>query len=265
MENPESKDKIGDRLKEIEGSYEHYFEAKKPVILRLDGRSFSSLTRKSRCEKPVDIRFRNAMWDTAKYLCEEIAGAEVAYTQSDEITILVQDYKNPQSTGWFGYRQNKIESVSAALASVRFLDAYREYFGTGAVKDYPTFDCRSFQVNREDVNSVFYWRQLDCVRNSKSTLAQANFSHNELHKKSADEMVKMLALIGVHWDQTPVSQQRGVCIVKEQYQAKVTNPKTLETVFANRSRWVVDENIPLFHPYKLYLEPFINCDQYVNE
>ena len=77
------KDALGDRMKK------YYEEVSKtrlvrrmPVIIRLDGKAFHTFTRG--LDKPFDSDFNKAMQDTMKYLCENIQGCALGYTQSDE-------------------------------------------------------------------------------------------------------------------------------------------------------------------------------------
>jgi len=59
-----------------------------PVILRLDGRAFHTLTRS--LERPYDLKFIEMMNAVALDLCDnEIQNAKLAYLQSDEISILI--------------------------------------------------------------------------------------------------------------------------------------------------------------------------------
>jgi len=60
------------------------------LVARVDGRSFTRLTREAKFEKPFDIAFRDLMIDTAQSLMQ--CGFEVvyAYTQSDEISLLMR-------------------------------------------------------------------------------------------------------------------------------------------------------------------------------
>lgn len=44
------------------------------------------------------------------------------------------------------------------------------------------FDARCFNIPKEEVTNLCYWRQDDASRNSIQMVGQANFSHKELHK-----------------------------------------------------------------------------------
>lgn len=45
------------------------------------------------------------------------------------------------------------------------------------------FDARCFNIPREEVTNLIYWRELDAMRNSVQMVGQANFSHKQLNKK----------------------------------------------------------------------------------
>jgi tRNA(His) 5'-end guanylyltransferase len=163
-----------------------------PVIIRLDGKAFHTMTR--RCEKPFDDWFANSMVDTAVELCANIQGAKCAYIQSDEISILVTDFARLTSDAWFDYNLQKMVSVSAGIASAYFSKCFF-YCQT----KYATFDSRAFNVPKDEVCNYFIWRQQDWIRNSIHMLSQSYYSHKQLHKKNTKDMHEMLYEKGVNW------------------------------------------------------------------
>ena len=185
-----NKDSIGNRMKEnYESRYRIKFTRRMPVIIRLDGKAFHSLTRK--CDKPFSLRFAGAMSQTSLYLCENIQGAKCAYTQSDEISILLTDFDKLTTDAWFDYNLQKIVSVSAGMASAYFSGLWD--FGIAV------FDSRAFNIPKEEVCNYFIWRQQDWVRNSIQMLAQAYYSSKQLHQKNQPAMHEMLHEKGVNW------------------------------------------------------------------
>ena len=80
---------IGDRMKEYENVSRIYLTKRTPCIIRVDGKAFHTFT--SGFEKPLDMILVEAMWETSKYLCENIMNCKLAYTQSDEISLLLID------------------------------------------------------------------------------------------------------------------------------------------------------------------------------
>lgn len=162
-----------------------------PVAIRIDGKAFHTFTRGF--QKPFDDVLIESMQETMKYLCENIQGCVLGYTQSDEITLILVDYKTLSSDAWFGYEVQKMCSISASMATMAFnrvfskrvggiyfeempyLEAYDKSVNLGAM-----FDARCFNVPKEEVTNLIYWRQLDASRNSIQMVGQAYFSHKEL-------------------------------------------------------------------------------------
>ena len=91
-------------MKEYERTSDTKLVRRLPMIVRLDGKAFHSWTKKSGCVRPFDHTFIDMMSGLAQYLCENIGGAELAYGQSDEISILVRDDQNVDTDAWFDKR-----------------------------------------------------------------------------------------------------------------------------------------------------------------
>lgn len=112
-------DDLGNRMKEY---YENIPKTKLmrrcPVILRIDGKAFHTFTRGF--QKPFDEVLIKAMQETMKYLCENIQGCVLGYTQSDEITLVLVDYKKFTSQAWFDYEVQKMCSIAASMATMAF-------------------------------------------------------------------------------------------------------------------------------------------------
>lgn len=157
---------LGDRIKSsYEDPYRVNLSKRLPVILRLDGCHFHSYTRE--CKKPVDMDLIDCMNETAKYLCANIQGCQIAYVQSDEISLLLNNYKTFETQAWFDNNLQKMVSVSAAMASAIFtaeswrIWGFNDYYNTNPIIKPAMFDCRAFIVPKEDVSNVFLWRQQD--------------------------------------------------------------------------------------------------------
>lgn len=114
-----------------------------------------------------------------------------------------------------------------------------------ALEDGAMFDCRAFNVPREEVTNNIYWRQLDASRNSIQMLGQVHFAHKELQNKSCNEIQDMLMTRkGINWNNLPAYQKRGSCCVKRKYFEEQEEDGKLVKV--ERSHWEVDVNIPIF-------------------
>lgn len=98
------KTKLGNRMKEYENQSQTKLLRRLPVIIRVDGKAFHTFTKG--LNKPFDIDFCDVMKHTMKKLCQQIQGCVLAYCQSDEITLVLVDYKNINSDAWF---DNKVQ------------------------------------------------------------------------------------------------------------------------------------------------------------
>jgi len=274
-------DSLGDRLKKYEKTFSPTYPIRLPLIIRLDGVHFHTNVKKWKCKKPFDERLIEAMFFTAKTLCENISGAQVAYVQSDEITILIRDDMDIHSQPWYDKKINKIISVSAAKASNAFNYKFRDLDGNKYVDDcdYPVtippqlnkmaeFDCRGFVVPEYEIQNSFIWRQQDCTRNSVQMLARAFFSHKELDKKNNSEIQDMLMLQkGVNWNDIDTHLKRGACVIKKEIvkQTPVRDDKGKivpgEYEGTLRSSWIVDKEIPIFTKDKNYINKFANLGE----
>ena len=244
---------IGDRMKNYEMRNRSYAQRRSSVVIRIDGKAFHTYTRG--LAKPFDTELFDDMAETAKYLCENIQGAKMAYMQSDEISVLLTDYDDIKTDAWFDYEIEKMTSVSASLATTKFLhQRVKRLLNCGAVPSasavidsvfkmrLPSFDSRVFAMpNDEEVVNCFLWRQQDAERNSIQALAQSVFSHKQLHGKNNSQMQDMLHERGINWNDCPTRQKRGVAVLKRQVYMTFGSPP--QSVM--RSEWQIDNEMPI--------------------
>ena len=278
------KDDLGKRMKTF---YEQVPKTKLmrrcPVAIRIDGKSFHTFTKNF--QKPFDEVLIKTMQDTMKYLCENIQGCVLGYMQSDEITLILVDYKKLTSSAWFDYEVQKICSIVASMATMAFnkyfLKNYLDYIANYNDTYHPNFederdrekwrkmvsayinasekgamfDARCFNIPKEEVTNLLYWRQLDAQRNSIQMVGQANFSHKELQNKTCSDIQDMLMTqYGINWNDFPVSCKRGTACIKTV--KKVTKKTEREsqpfgedrvtiTITEERPVWIIDKNMPI--------------------
>ena len=267
------RDDLGKRMKEF---YEQVPKTRlvrrTPVAIRIDGKAFHTFTRGF--EKPFDDVLIKSMQETTKYLCENIQGCVFGYTQSDEITLILVDYKTLESSAWFDYEVQKMCSISASMATMAFNRYFatncREWYESVPYEDFENgsekldrlynaytkafekgamFDSRCFNIPKEEVTNLIYWRQLDATRNSIQMVGQANFSHRELHGKSCNTIQNMLMTEkGINWNDLPVHKKRGSCVV-------------CKGAEDGRMHWVIDTEIPIFRSEcREYIDKLIRID-----
>lgn len=204
------KSSLGDRMKKYEGIPRIFLTPRTPTIIRIDGKAFHSYTKGF--ERPMDLRISNALTEVGKALVSEIQSAKIVYMQSDEISVLINDYETFGTQAWFDKNLQKIVSVSASVATAYF----NKFMWAAGIKKVALFDSRAFVIPREEVCNYFIWRQQDAERNSVSSLAQSQFSHKHLHKKTVEDMKKMLLREkGIDWSVLSTAQKRGWCVLAD--------------------------------------------------
>ena len=72
---------FGKRMKAYESVSRNFLMKRTPVIIRLDGKAFHTLTKGF--DRPFDEVLMKAMTQTMFYLAQEVQGCVFAYTQSD--------------------------------------------------------------------------------------------------------------------------------------------------------------------------------------
>ena len=259
------KTSLGDRMKQYEAVPKNFLMRKNPVIIRLDGKAFHTFTRGF--EKPFDKIIETAMTETMLYLCKNIQGCVLGYTQSDEITLVLCDYQKIDTDAWFEYNVQKMVSISAAMATFKFNEVLRDTCwkifdeaGCNFTKEVELlvkksekgafFDARAFSVPRHEVVNCLIWRQQDATRNSIQALAQSLYSHNELQGINCNKLQdKMFTEKGVNWNDLTTYQKRGACAIQK---LVTKTSKTKGTV--TRYSWVIDDEIPIFTQDRSYIE-----------
>lgn len=271
-------DELGKRMKIYEAVPKMKLVRRMPVAIRLDGKAFHTFTRGM--QKPFDEVLIKSMQETMQYLCKNIQGCVLGYTQSDEITLILVDYKELNTCAWFDNEVQKMVSISASMATMAFNRAFAKNVdewgrltfpdwdngGTDkeldenllklndvyqkAIEKGAMFDARVFNIPKEEVTNLILWRQFDATRNSIQMVGQANFSHNELQGKTCNQIQDMLhELRNINWNDFPTTQKRGSCCVRNSY-AVSTDGIREETYIRNTSQperaWIVDNDIPIF-------------------
>jgi len=194
---------IGNRMKTYENVSAWTLSPRIPVILRVDGRAFHTITRK-RFGRAWSMEFVEQMRETAKVLLNEIQGCNFCYSQSDEISFLLTDYRRINTDGWFGYDARKMISISASLAG----SVFSQLYGRNVA-----FDSRVFSLPQDEVANYFLWRQIDATRNAIQMAGREMYSHKELHHKSCNEIQELMFQKGVNFNDFPVVRRRGFCVV----------------------------------------------------
>ena len=224
---------LSDRMKAYENIERKYLTRRLPLVVRLDIKAAHTLTRNM--QRPWDNDFMAMMDYTALVLAEQIQTAICLMVQSDEISILLHNYKNLNSEAWFDNNLQKIVSISAGIASATF-----SVFAQQLV----VFDSRAFVLPEAEVNNYFLFRQQDSTRNAIQMLGQAHFSHAQLQNKSCSQIQELL------WQEKQINfndyepyYKRGRCVVR------------------GIDGWFVDRSIPIFSQDPNYIEQWLTTNE----
>lgn len=223
-------DDLGDRMKGHERVYTQFLPRRTNILMRMDGRAFHTLTRNM--DKPFDKLFIRAMDEVALALAEEISGATLVYVQSDEISVVMQDFKTIGTQAWFGGNIQKMTSVAGSIAT----EAFNHFYQENGIDTRINFDARVWTIaDPVEVENYFVWRQQDCSRNSVQMVARSLYSHKELEGKNNPTLQDMIHDKGQNWNDYPIGERRGRCIVKV------------------AGGWQIDKSIPVFTQDREYL------------
>lgn len=246
-----SRDPMGARMKDhYECRARAYLPRRTHTIIRIDGKAFHTYTRG--LEKPYDKKLMDDMAETTRFLCQEIQGVRIGYTQSDEISLLLTDFATTQTEAWFDGNVQKIVSVAASLATAKF----NQMRPAGRLA---FFDARAFTIpDPWEMNNYFIWRQLDARRNSISMLAQAYFSAKQLHGKNTTDMQEMLQREhDVSWDDENPRFRLGTVLVPRHVTEEVSytdkRDQQEHITEAKRRRWFIEAAPELIDGWKSLL------------
>ncbi|MDJ0737606.1 MAG: tRNA(His) guanylyltransferase Thg1 family protein [Nostocaceae cyanobacterium] len=239
-------DELDSKMRVFETAHDHCVLPGMYIIARLDGRSFTRLTKEVyQFEVPFDECFRNYMLGTVEHLMNCGLSIVYGYTQSDEISLLFALHDNS-----FNRKLRKLNSVLAGEASAKL---------SLLLGDIASFDCRISQLpNIEEVVNYFRWRQEDAHRNSLNAHCYWSLRRDGKTPTQASKMMQGLSVgdknellfqYGINFNQLPNWQKRGMGLYWEEYEKLGYNPIQGETVPALRRQLCRDFNLPMKEEY----------------
>ncbi|NNB98583.1 guanylyltransferase [Corallococcus exiguus] len=220
------------------------------MVARIDGRGFTRLTKEVHAfESPFDVRVRDLMVATTGHLMDCGFRVVYGYTQSDEISLLFHPDEDA-----FGRKTRKLNSILAGEASAKF---------SLLLGDLAVFDCRICELpNAELVRDYFRWRNEDAVRNALNAHCYWSLRREGKNVAEATSMLTRLSVAeknellfqrGVNFNDVPSWQKRGTGLYRETYAKEARDPRTGETVLAERRRIKVDYELPMKDAYGAFI------------
>ncbi|HCN50657.1 MAG TPA: guanylyltransferase [Chryseobacterium sp.] len=233
---------------------EQYILPENFIIVRLDGKGFTKLTKeKLSLEKPFDQKFSVVMTNTVKHLFNSGFRIIYGYTQSDEISLLIHKDDNT-----FSRKIRKINSVLAGEASAFFSLQFQEVC---------VFDCRVIAVpNHDMILDYFCWRQEDSHRNSLSAYCYWTLRNNGCNAKQATEKIEKLSMAdknellfqyGINYNNIPFWQKRGIGIFIKETDKMGYNPFTKQNVASMRKTLHVEQELSVRENYRSFINAIV--------
>lgn len=169
----------------FEKQYRQKLDNTLPAIIRLDGKSFSSLSRiyfPTTKTEPFSPVFKDTMVAVAKGLFSYIKGfVWDCFVVSDEISFYMEVPESVQDGEYiYGGVTNKINSILASYASL-LMDRYITQ-RLEAPMIPMLFDCRCFNLDsKATVDAYFKYRKSNGVTNSVNTIARSYYTQKQLN------------------------------------------------------------------------------------
>ena len=242
------------RMRVYETAHDHCVLPGIHMVARIDGRSFSHLTRVAhRFDAPYDVRFRDYMVTTLEHVMGCGFSALYGYTQSDEMSVL---FRRDESL--FGRKLRKFLSVLAGEASAKFSLA----LGAPAA-----FDARISQLpTTQDVVDYFRWRHEDAHRNAlnghcywllRGQGLDEDAATQQLKGVSVAERNELLFRHGVNFNEIPAWQRRGIGVAWEDVNHDAKDPRTGEARASSRRRLTVQYELPMKDAYDDFVRAIV--------
>lgn len=228
------------------------------MVARIDGRSFTKLTKDvHQFKAPFDERFRDYMVETVKHLMNCGFNVIYGFTESDEISLLF-DFNETT----FSRKHRKYNSVLAGEASAKF---------STLLGSVASFDCRICELpNKNLVVDYFRWRNEDAHRNALNAhcywrLRQDGFTKGQATKRiegiSNADKNELLFSYGINFNEIPNWQKRGVGVYWKNIEREGLNPKTKEKVIVTRRQLLTDFELPMRDDYSNFILGTINQNE----
>lgn len=248
-------DELDTRMRVFETAHDHCVLPGIYIVARLDGRSFTRLTKEvHKLEVPFDEGFRDMMLATVEHLMNCGIDIIYGYTQSDEISLLFAENEET-----FGRKTRKLNSVLAGEASAKL---------SLLLGDIACFDCRICQLpNITEVVNYFRWRSEDANRNALNAHCYWTLRGDGKSARQATSMMLGLSIAdknellfqhGINYNDLPSWQKRGTGLYWEDYEKIGYNPKTDERVSTMRRRIKRDLDLPMKDEYSLFINNIVS-------
>mmetsp|Transcript_4833 Transcript_4833/g.16848 ORF Transcript_4833/g.16848 Transcript_4833/m.16848 type:complete len:254 (+) Transcript_4833:403-1164(+) len=155
------------------------------IVIRVDGRAFSSFVHRHGLMKPMDCRATKLLNSAAQAVLQAMPEVLIAYGHSDEYSFVLR--KNCQS---FARRCAKLTAVLVSLFTSLCTIHWSSHFPDIPLLEPPVFDGRSVCFpSTETLRDYLCWRQADCHINYQYNLCFWALVHGGESLQSASQVL----------------------------------------------------------------------------
>jgi tRNA(His) guanylyltransferase len=248
---------LKDRIAAYRDAYSQKIIRKIPVVININGRSFSKVT--SMIQKPYSADFMNVMCATAIKVSHEIDGAIFTFGFGDDITVITRNDQSHETMPWFQNETQKVASAASSIATLEFNKAAAAV--DLQLRGEPTFTANVFAVPnmQEAVNVIIAKQQLSI----QSSLHFATY--HELFQKYGSEAEEMLQgrtidekneiltdECGIDFSSYPLPFRNGFACYRSPSLIPTNEGKIV------KNKWIIDTELPIFSKEQAFVATILN-------
>lgn len=238
------------RIQEYESCFDYRFTRKLPLIIKIEGKSFSKATKN--LQRPYSDNLAATFADTMLALVKNIDGATIGYHYSDSISIVSLNDQKLNTDPWLGNRIQDIVSLASSMATNEFNNlAWSDddtYIDGADISGNALFTAKAFTVpNYTEAINFLICQQFGCAQEAINDAIYyelgKRFSRKEVHEilsgRSVEDRLILLKQqcnidFRTHYS---LDFQRGIACYKV--------PKT-SNIEDEKHKWFVDYSLPIF-------------------
>lgn len=240
-----------------EAAYDNIIINRLPIVIKLDGRSFSKLS--ENLQKPFDHNLTAIFNDTMLSLAKQIDGVIFGYQYSDKIIFILKNDKTKDTDPWCGNKIQALASLSASIATYEFMVHLWEMDPILNLNGPISFKSKVWAIpdNNEIINQLIL-RQYACVQHavneSVHSVLKTKYgaeTNQLLEGKTLEQRKQILSESGISFDSLPKIYRNGSGVYLTP--TLINTPQGQIT----KHKWLLDFELPIFIENKEFIKTII--------
>jgi tRNA(His) guanylyltransferase len=189
------------------------------IVVRLDGRKFTSFCLQHGMLRPIDDRLVSLMASCGYFIMEKYPDIALSFGQSDEFSFVFK-----KSTQLFDRRRDHILSSIVSTFTASFVLQWRQFFAGVRLAGPPSFDARAVLYSHFGlVRDYVSWRQADAHVNCLYNYTLCVLMRTGIDGPAATEALRgtvacdkheIMMQHGVDFAMVPAAHRRGVIWIR---------------------------------------------------